>query len=94
MTYSQIEKEREEFERIHASAYKEEIQPGKGLDNINQELEKTRRRRTIEQWAPERLLCKRFGVNPPWKGKVKFLSLNGLTICYKYNNTFRISHLP
>ncbi len=73
MSYSQIEREREDFERIYASAYKEEI-IGKGLNNANPELDKPRRRRTIEQWAPERLLCKRFGVNPPWTGKVKSIT--------------------
>ena len=66
MNYNQIEKEREEFERIYASAYKDENQQGKITDEINKALEKSRRRRTVEQWSPAGLLCNRFGVNPPW----------------------------
>ena len=68
MTHEQLLAEIQEFEQIFdmfKNYKKEEIQENKGKDpNVLEH------RRTFQQWVPDKLVCKRFGVTQPFQGKL------------------------
>jgi hypothetical protein len=41
------------------------------IDNMKQAIEKQKKRRTIEYWIPDKILCRRFNVPQPENKTVK-----------------------
>lgn len=66
MTHDQLQAEIKEFDQIYEmfKHYKKE-----GEKEVKKET-KFEHRRTVQQWVPDKLVCKRFGVPQPFQGKL------------------------
>ena len=73
--YAEKEREMKEFEKLYEELLHNIKEPeiGDRITELKKIIDVEKRKRITEQWMPDKMLCKRFGVKQPYEGKVIYI---------------------